>query len=61
MTEAADYLRISERQLAREVRRGQIPSSLLGRRRLFHSDQLDAFAAAREDVAPTTSPRHRRE
>ncbi len=60
-SEAAEYLRISERTLQRHVRRERIrPSTSLGRP-LFHRDQLDALAhaATGEDVAPTTPPRRR--
>lgn len=60
-SEAAEYLRVSERTLQRHVRRQRIqPSTSLGRP-LFHREQLDALARAAtgEDVAPTTSPRRR--
>ena len=60
-SEAAEYLRVSERTLQRHVRRERIqPSTSLGRP-LFHREQLDALARAAtgEDVAPTTSPRRR--
>ena len=59
--EAAEYLRTSERTLQRLVGRERIRSSTIGRRRLFHRDDLDqlARAATREDAAPTTPPRRR--
>lgn len=62
-SEAAEHLRVSERTLQRMARRGRVRSSTIGRRRLYHRDDLDllARAATGEDVAPTTSPRHRGE
>lgn len=59
--EAADYLRISRRQLERYVKDRRVRSSTLGRRRILHRDDLDAFAraATREDVTPATPPRRR--
>jgi excisionase family DNA binding protein len=60
VTEAAEYLRVSDRTIERLVARGKLPSYAIGRRRLFHRDALDAVATAGEDVAPTTSPRRRR-
>lgn len=61
--EAAGYLCVSERKLQRLIARDRVRSTTLGRRRLLHRDDLDelARAATGEDVAPTTSPRHRRE
>src|SRR5262249_21742176 len=61
--EAADYLRVSERTVERRIKRGQLRSTTIGRRRLLHRDDLDALtrAATGEDVAPTTSPRRRAE
>ena len=41
--EAADYLRISERQLHRLLTRGRVRTSTIGRRRLVHRDELDAL------------------
>ena len=60
LAEAAEYLRVSERQLQRLVARGKVRSSTIGRRRLLHRDDLDQ-AAAREETAPTAPPRRRRE
>jgi excisionase family DNA binding protein len=59
--EAAEYLGVSLRTLERSLARGRVHSTTIGRRRLLHRDDLDAFAraAAREDVAPTTPPRRR--
>jgi excisionase family DNA binding protein len=57
--EGAQRLGVSERTLARRIRGGKVRSTPLGRRRLLHRDDLDALAAAGEDVAPTTPPRHR--
>lgn len=41
---AADYLSVSARTLEREIGRGGLRSSTLGRRRLIHRDDLDALA-----------------
>jgi excisionase family DNA binding protein len=57
--EAAAYLRMSERTVERLVARGRVRSTTVGRRRLFHRDDLDALAATGEDVAPTTPSRRR--
>lgn len=59
IAEAAEYLRTSERTVERMIARGRIRSTTIGRRRLLRREELDAFAAAGEDVAPTT-PSHRR-
>jgi excisionase family DNA binding protein len=63
LSEAARYMRVSERKVQRLVRDGRIRSTTLGRRRLFHRDDLDELVKATtgEDVAPTTSPRRRAE
>jgi excisionase family DNA binding protein len=63
VAEAAEYLRTSERTLQRMMNRRRIRTSAVGRRRLLHRDDLDAFmrATTGEDVAPTTSPRRREE
>ena len=53
--EAATYLRISERTLDRWVKRRGIRSTTIGRRRLYHRDDLDA--AAREETPPSVPPR----
>ena len=62
ITDAADYLGLSERTLERAVARGRLRSSTIGRRRLLHRDDLDAFArgATGEEIAPTTPPRRSR-
>jgi excisionase family DNA binding protein len=59
--EAAAYLRISERTLARRIAGGRVRSTTIGRRRLLHREDLDALAnaATGEGVASTTPP-HRR-
>lgn len=59
--EAADYLRVSPRTLERQLDHGRVRSTSIGRRRLFHRDDLDllARAATREDVTPATPPRRR--
>jgi excisionase family DNA binding protein len=54
LDEAAEYLRVSPRTLERQLARGRVRSSGIGRRRLLHRDDL-----TREDVAPTTPPRRR--
>ena len=61
VAEAAEHLRVSERTLQRMAARGRVRSSTIGRRRLYHRDDLDALAraAAGEGVAPTTPPRRR--
>jgi excisionase family DNA binding protein len=61
--EAAPYLKVSERTIEREIERGRLGSTTIGRRRLVHRNNLDALARAAtgEDAAPTTSPRHREE
>ena len=41
VTEAAEYLRVSERTVERMVRRGKVRSSTVGRRRLLRRDDLD--------------------
>jgi excisionase family DNA binding protein len=59
--EAAEHLRVSERTLQRMETRGRIRSTTIGRRRLYHRDDLDGLAATGEDVAPTTPSRRRTE
>lgn len=61
LDEAADYLRVSPRTLERQLARGRVRSTAIGRRRLVHRDDLDelAKAATREDVTPATPPRRR--
>jgi excisionase family DNA binding protein len=46
LDEAAEYLRVSDRTLERLIRRGRLPSTTVGRRRLVHRDALDALARA---------------
>ena len=59
--EAAEHLRVSERTLQRLATSERVRSSTIGRRRLYHRDDLDALARAAtgEGVAPTTPPRRR--
>jgi excisionase family DNA binding protein len=45
--EGAAYLGISERTLDRMIKRGNVRSKPIGRRRLFHRDDLDAVASGR--------------
>ena len=45
--EAAARIRVSQRTVEREIQKGRIRTSTLGRRRLIHREDLDA--AARED------------
>jgi excisionase family DNA binding protein len=42
--QAVEYLHVSERLLYRLLKSGRIRSTTLGRRRLLHRDDLDAFA-----------------
>jgi excisionase family DNA binding protein len=44
LADGAAYLGVSERTLEREITRGRLRSSTLGRRRLLHRDDLDALA-----------------
>jgi excisionase family DNA binding protein len=46
LRDAAEYVRLSERTLEREIARGRLRSSTVGRRRLLHRDELDRFARA---------------
>lgn len=61
LAEAAERLRVSERTVARMVKREQLGTTTVGRRRLVHRDELDTVvnAAAGEGTAPTVPPRHR--
>jgi excisionase family DNA binding protein len=61
LDEAADYLRVSPRTLERQLARGRVRSTSIGRRRLLNRDDLDelAKAATREDATPATPPRRR--
>lgn len=61
LADAADYLCVSPRTLERELKRG-LRSSEIGRRRLFHRDDLDALAHrnGRRRETPVTQPRPRR-
>jgi excisionase family DNA binding protein len=53
LDEAAEYLRVSARTLERSIAVGRLRSSTIGRRRLLHRDDLERFAAAGEETAPT--------
>lgn len=44
--EAASYVALSERTLEREIARGRLRSSTVGRRRLLHREELDAYVRA---------------
>jgi excisionase family DNA binding protein len=46
LRDAAEYVGLSERTLEREIARGRLRSSAVGRRRLLHRDELDRFARA---------------
>jgi excisionase family DNA binding protein len=59
VAEAADYLRLSRRQLERLLARGLLPSTTVGRRRLVRRDDLDGLAAA-GGIAPTVLATGRR-
>jgi excisionase family DNA binding protein len=56
--EAARYLRISERTLQRLSAKERVRSTAVGRRRLYHRDELNRLAAG-EETAPTAPPRRR--
>ena len=58
LIESADYLRVSESTMERAVARHRVRSSTIGRRRLFHRDDLDALAAGEEKREPLR-PRRR--
>jgi excisionase family DNA binding protein len=62
VAEAAEYLRTSERTVQRIMGRKRIRTSAIGRRRLLHRDDLDAFmrATTGEEAAPTAPPRRRK-
>jgi excisionase family DNA binding protein len=45
LDEAAAYLRVSERTLARRIAGGRVRSTTIGRRRLLHREDLDALAS----------------
>jgi excisionase family DNA binding protein len=62
ISEAAAYMRVSERKLQRVIASGGLRSTTLGRRRLLHRDDLDAFIESDGGggIAPTTPPRRRR-
>jgi excisionase family DNA binding protein len=55
---AAEYLGVSERTVQRLSKRDLVRSETIGRRRLYHRDDLDA-AATGEETAPTAPPRRR--
>jgi excisionase family DNA binding protein len=44
--DAAAYLGVSERTIEREIARGQLQSSSLGRRRLLRRETVDAYLQA---------------
>jgi excisionase family DNA binding protein len=46
LRDAAEYLAVSERTLERAIAKGRLRSSALGRRRILHRDDLDAYARA---------------
>ena len=52
IAEAAGYLRVSERKLARLIESGRVRSSTIGRRRLLHRDDLDRAATGEEKCEP---------
>jgi excisionase family DNA binding protein len=58
LAQAADYLGISDRTIARDLARGRLRASSVGRRRLLHRDELDAYAKGDGGgEAPATPPR----
>jgi excisionase family DNA binding protein len=46
--EAAQYLRVSQRTLQRKAAKGHVRSVTVGRRRLYHRNDLDRLAAGEE-------------
>jgi excisionase family DNA binding protein len=46
LAQAANYLGVSERTVERGLARGRLRSSSIGRRRLLHRDDLDAYVRA---------------
>jgi excisionase family DNA binding protein len=46
LADGAEYLSVSERTLERAISRGRLRTSTIGRRRLVHRDDLDAYARA---------------
>lgn len=56
VSEAADYLRVSERTVHRMIESGRVSAGTVGRRRLLHRDDLDAVAAAGEDARLARHP-----
>ena len=46
LADSAAYLSVSERTLERAIARGRLRTSTVGRRRLVHRDDLDAYARA---------------
>jgi len=46
VAEAANHLGVSERTVERDLARGRLRSSAIGRRRLLHRDDLDAYVRA---------------
>ncbi len=61
LSASADYTGLSRRTLEREIARGRLPSSAVGRRRLVHRDDLDAYVRGDGGgEAPATPPRRRK-
>jgi excisionase family DNA binding protein len=63
VAEAGDYLGVSGRTIERELERRRLRSSTVGRRRLLHRDDLDAFARngdGRGGSDQATNPNRRR-
>lgn len=46
LSDGADYLSVSGRTLERAIAKGRLRTSTVGRRRLVHRDDLDAYARA---------------
>jgi len=51
ITEAADYLRVTEAFLQEELKSGKIPYSEFGNQKLLNTDQLDKFLFSIQDVS----------
>ena len=56
--EAAEHLRVSERTLQRLAARERVRSSTIGRRRLYHRDDLDALAKSDGGRGVSANPLH---
>jgi excisionase family DNA binding protein len=58
VSEAAEHLRVSERTLQRMAGRNRVRSSTIGRRRLYHRDDLDALTQSDGGRGASANPLH---